>query len=441
MKKITKLDPVVSIPAFPKLQRVAAYARVSTEDEKQHMSLIAQMDYYKKLIEAHPGWLFAGIYADNGITGTSYRKRDQFKKMIEDCEAGKIDRIISKSISRFARNTVDTIAVIRRLKVLGIGVEFEKEQIWTLDGKGEFVLTLMASFAQEESRSISENTAWGIRKRFADGKYWVGYKGFLGYGPGFIIEEEGAYVVRLIYQRFLQGFSGHSIAKYLTENGFSTPQGASAWSNSTVVSILRNEKYKGDARTQKYFVKGFPDRKEVTNKGEVQQYYVSDGHEAIIEPVLFDHVQSIFARRCEGSKYSGVSFISNKFFCAECGGMYGYKPIHSNDKYRHNILQCRNRFKKGILCHNRHFHEREVPGIMGETFKTVSQKYDVWNHCCKALEKAVKSDRIPQIQKHIDSKEWMAEEAEWAMLVDRIDVYKDFLIATIWGGDQIRIEM
>ena len=327
------------------------------------------------------------------------------------------------------------------LKTLGIGVEFEKEQIWTLDGKGEFVLTLMASFAQEESRSISENTAWGIRKRFADGKYWVGYKSFLGYGPGFIVEEEGAYVVRLIYQRFLQGLSGHSIAKYLTENGLRTPRGDVTWSSTTVISILKNEKYKGDALTQKNYITGFPERKMVPNKGELQQYYISNGHEAIIEPALFDYVQSKLAKRHEGTKYSGVSYISNKFLCAECGGMYGYKLIHSNDRYRHNILQCRNRFKKGIQCHNRHFHERDVPEIMNETFRAVSQKYNTWNHCCKALAKIVEADRLLQIQKHIDGKTWETEETEWAMLVERIDVHRDFLIATIWGGDQIKIEM
>lgn len=174
MKKIKRVETILSLPELRKdtglIQRVAIYARVPTNHEEQRTSLEAQKDYYAKLIDTHADWTLAGIYADNGITCTSYLRRESFLEMMADCEAGKIDRIITKSVSRFARNTVDALNSIRKLKELGIGVFFEKENIFTLDSKGEFLITLMTSLAQEESRSISENVTWGHRKRFADGR-------------------------------------------------------------------------------------------------------------------------------------------------------------------------------------------------------------------------------------------------------------------------------
>ncbi len=169
---------------------MAAYVRVSTYSDEQLNSLEAQKDYYEKKIEENPSWVLAGIYVDEGITGTSYRHRAEFQRMIEDCKQGKVDMVLTKSVSRFARNTVDALNVIRELKEIGVGVFFERENVWTLDSKGEFLITLLTSLAQEEARSISENTAWGLRKRFADGKYSVGYKSFLGYNAGFEVNEE-----------------------------------------------------------------------------------------------------------------------------------------------------------------------------------------------------------------------------------------------------------
>ena len=232
-RKIYKLDtPLKPLPVFKPnhILRVAAYARVSTNENDQKNSLEAQKDYYEKKITANPMWCLAGIYSDDGITGTSYMKREGFLQMIADCETGRIDMIITKSISRFARNTVDTLETIRKLKDRGIGVMFEKENVWTLDRKGEFVLTLLASLAQEEARNISENTAWGLRKRMADGKYQVVYSRFIGYDADFVVNPEQAKTVRFIYKHFLMGLSAYNIADQLTVAGIRTPAGCDKWS-------------------------------------------------------------------------------------------------------------------------------------------------------------------------------------------------------------------
>ena len=207
-------------------RRVAGYARVSTDSEEQATSYDAQVDYYTKYINANAMWQFAGMYTDEGITATNTNHRDGFNQMVEDALAGKIDLIITKSISRFARNTVDSLTTVRKLKEKGVEIYFEKENIWTLDAKGELLITIMSSLAQEESRSISENTTWGKRKSFADGKASVGFKTFLGYDRGpngeFVINEEQAVTVRYIYKRFLEGFTPYHIAKELTDMGVKT---------------------------------------------------------------------------------------------------------------------------------------------------------------------------------------------------------------------------
>ena len=211
----------------------------------------AQVDYYTGYIQSRDDWDFVAVYTDEGISGCSTKRREGFKRMVADALAGKIDLIITKSVSRFARNTVDSLTAIRQLKEKGVECFFEKENIWTFDGKGELLLTIMSSLAQEEARSISENVTWGQRKRFADGKYSLAYSRFLGYDKGedggLVINEEQAQTVRLIFRLFLEGYTPHRIAKELTERQIPTPGGATRWSPSTVGSILTNEKYKGDA--------------------------------------------------------------------------------------------------------------------------------------------------------------------------------------------------
>lgn len=251
--------------------RVAAYARVSTNNEEQLTSYEAQVDYYTRYIQSKDEWQFVEVYTDEGISATNTKKRDGFNRMVADALAGKIDLIITKSISRFARNTVDTLTTVRKLKEKGIEVFFEKENIRTLDGKGELLITIMSSLAQEESRSISENVTWGQRKRFADGKVSLPYRRFLGYEKGRtgcpVIVESEAVIIRLIYRLFLYGKSPSAIATYLTDEGIPTPGGKKVWRAKVVESILTNEKYKGDALLPEEIHGGFPHQKAKGQRG------------------------------------------------------------------------------------------------------------------------------------------------------------------------------
>ena len=285
--------------------------------------------------------------------------------MIVDALAGKVDLIITKSVSRFARNTVDSLSTIRKLKEHNIECYFEKENIWTFDSKGELPLTIMSSLAQEESRSISENVTWGHRKRFADGKVSFAYSRFLGYEKGpdgtIVVVPEQAKTVRLIYKLFLDGMTMHTIAGELNKRGIKTPGGKDKWNQSTVRSILTNEKYKGDALLQKSYTVDFLTKKTKTNEGEVPQYYVENTHEAIIDPQIFELVQAEIAKRNKGKeRYSGVSIFSTKVQCAECGGWYGSKVWHSNDKYRRIIYQCNNKFRNKTGCSTPYLTEYEI---------------------------------------------------------------------------------
>ena len=287
-------------------RKVAGYARVSTDSEEQVTSYTAQVDYYTQYIKGNPEWDFVKVYTDEGISGTNTKKRDGFNEMIADALAGKISLILTKSVSRFARNTVDSLTTIRKLKAHGVEVFFEKENIWTFDSKGELLLTIMSSLAQEESRSISENITWGKRKQFADGKVSLPYKQFLGYHKGAnglpeIVPEE-AEIVRLIYRMFIEGKTPCYIAKHLTEKGIPTPGRKKTWQVSTVESILTNEKYKGDARLQKRFTTDYLTKTMKVNEGEVPQYYVENSHPAIIDPTEWDMVQGEFHRRKEANK-------------------------------------------------------------------------------------------------------------------------------------------
>ena len=319
------------------------------------------MTYYKTYIEGHEDWEFVGMYSDEGITATNTKKRDGFNQMVEDALDGKIDLIITKSVSRFARNTVDSLTTIRKLKDKGIEVYFEKENIWTLDAKGELMITIMSSLAQEESRSISENTTWGKRKQFADGKGSVAFSWFLGYDKDFKINEEQAATVRLIYRLFISGLSFYAITKELESRGIKSPSGKDRWHISTVKSILTNEKYRGDALLQKQYTTDFLQKKRKTNNGEIPQYYVEEHHEAIIPPAQFDFVQAELARREQNGRYSGVSIFSNKIKCGCCGGWYGSKVWHSTDKYRKVIYRCNRKYGKDTPpCNTPHLSEEEI---------------------------------------------------------------------------------
>ncbi len=368
-KSVTKIpariNPQTATPISMMIRRkVAGYARVSTDHDEQLTSYEAQLDYYTALIKSHDDWAFAGMYSDEGVTGTSTRKREGFQSMVADALAGKIDLIITKSVSRFARNTVDSLSTIRMLKEHGTEVYFEKENIWTFDSKGELLITIMSSLAQEESRSISENVTWGHRKRMADGKVSVAYSTFTGYDRGedgnLVVNPEQAKTVRLIFGDYLAGLSCHAIAEKLTAMGIKTSRGNGKWNQLTVRYILSNEKYKGCALLQKTFTQDFLTKKQVQNHGEVPQYYVENNHEAIIEPEIFDRVQDMMKQRVYQGGYSGGTVFSSKIVCGECGGWYGPKVWHSTDKYRRVVWQCNAKFRGKKHCRTPHLTEDEI---------------------------------------------------------------------------------
>lgn len=333
-------------PAVRAVRRVAGYARVSTDSDDQANSYAAQVDYYTRYITAHDGWAFAGIYTDDGISGTSTKHRDGFNQMITDALAGNLDLIVTKSVSRFARNTVDSLTTVRKLKEAGVEIFFEKENIWTLDAKGELLITIMSSLAQEESRSISENVTWGQRKRFADGKVSMPYGSFLGYDKGPdgtpVINPEQAEIVRRIYREFLEGRSIPKIATGLDTDLIPTPRGGKKWSHTTIRSILTNEKYKGDALLQKSFTVDFLTKTKRPNTGQVPQYYVTGSHEAIIDPDTWELAQTQLAARPTGRR---EHTFTGTIICTHCRGVYGTKTWHSNDPYKTMIWQCNQKYR------------------------------------------------------------------------------------------------
>lgn len=361
-----KLDRATFMPLDkPKKRRVAGYARVSTDSEEQLTSYEAQVSYYTEYIQKRDDWEFVNVYTDEGISATNTKHRDGFNAMIADALDGKIDLIVTKSVSRFARNTVDSLTTVRKLKEKGVEVYFEKENIYTLDSKGELFITIMSSLAQEESRSISENVTWGQRKRMADGKVTMPYGRFLGYRKGEdglpeIVPEE-AEVVKLIYKSFMEGLSYYKIAQLLMKKSIPAPAGGEKWHRRTVESILTNEKYKGSALLQKKFTMDFLTKKQKVNEGEVPQYFVEHSHDAIIVPEEYELVQAEIERRKGlGKEYSGSNIFSTKLVCSCCGSFFGSKVWHSTSKYRRVIWQCNHKFKNGEKCTTPHLYEDEI---------------------------------------------------------------------------------
>jgi site-specific DNA recombinase len=377
--KVSQISPL-AVNSIAK-KRVAAYARVSTDSEEQLSSYEAQVDYYTRYIKSNPEWEFVDVYTDEGISATSTKKRDGFKRMVADALDGKIDLIITKSVSRFARNTVDTLTNVRKLKDKGVEIYFEKENIYTFDSKGELMLTILSSLAQEESRSLSLNVTWGQRKRMADGKVSLPYKRFLGYEKGEdglpqIIEAE-AKTVRLIYKMFLEGKTPSGIASYLTQKAIPTPSGKQKWQPSTVKSILSNEKYKGDAILQKRFTVDFLTKKMKINEGEIPQYYVENSHPAIIPQETFELVQDEFRRRKAGGRYiSGISCFASRLVCGDCGSFYGRKVWQSNSKYACTVWQCNRKFKEQEFCTTPHLKEENIKKAFMEAFNSLIDNKD-----------------------------------------------------------------
>jgi len=342
MERIVKKMPP-SAPVIPKKLRVAAYARVSTGKEAMVHSLSAQVSYYSEMIQNHHGWLYCGVYADYAVTGTK-QERPEFQRMLADCRAGKIDMILTKSISRFARNSVDLLETVRELKNLGIDCYFEKENIHCISGDGELLLSILASFAQEESLSVSENCAWRIRNKYKDGIpntfTILGYdvkKGVLTVNP------EEAKIVKMIFSDYLSGMGKTAIVKKLHESRV-RPKLNGEWDSRKIHDILCNEKYIGDLLMQKGYISDHLTKKNRKNKGELPQYLVKDNHEPIIYRDTFEKAQREMARRA-GQYYPRSDItakypFTGKIECGICGKHYRRKINNSGTKYERVIWVC-----------------------------------------------------------------------------------------------------
>ena len=359
----------------PKL-RFATYCRVSTDSDEQATSYEAQVEHYTEYIQKNPDWEFAGIYADDGISGTNTKKREEFNRMIDDCNAGNIDMIITKSISRFARNTLDCLKYIRQLKDMNIPVLFEKESINTMDAKGEVLITIMASLAQQESQSLSQNVKMGLQYRYQQGKVQINHNRFLGYTKdadgNLVIDPEQAETVKRIYREYLEGLSMDKIAAGLERDGILTGAGGKKWHTSAINKILRNEKYIGDALLQKTYTTDFLNKTRVKNNGLVPQYYVEGDHEAIIPKDIYLQVQEELVRRRVGKtsangkkrNYSCNHCFSQIVICRECGEMF--RRLHWNNRGVKSIVwRCISRLEStGLECHARTINELVLQDVV-----------------------------------------------------------------------------
>ena len=363
-----KIRHSAEAPEKPKL-KVAAYCRVSTDSDEQATSYEAQVEHYTTYIRSNPDWECAGIYADDGISGTNTKKREEFNRMIQDCMDGKIEMVITKSISRFARNTLDCLQYIRKLKDRGIPVYFEKENINTMDAKGEVLLTIMASLAQQESQSLSQNVKIGLQYRYQSGKVKMNYNRFLGYTKGedgnLVVVPEEAAVVRRIFREYLAGESLWDICHSLMRDDIRTGAGKTKWVPSTVRRILSNEKYIGDALLQKTYTVDFLTKKRVKNRGIVPQYYVEGSQEAIVSKEVFRRTQEEIFRRANmragksqrRRTYSSKYALSGMVLCSRCGEIYR-RIIWTQPSGKKAVWRCVTRVEHGPeACDSPTIHE------------------------------------------------------------------------------------
>ncbi|MFZ7133223.1 MAG: recombinase family protein, partial [Eubacteriales bacterium] len=317
-KKVRKIEPVkqkVTLELQPK-KRVCAYCRVSTDSREQQNSFSAQVEYYKTFIGKRDDWEYTGIFADEAKSGTQVKKRDEFLRMIKDCEDGKIDMIITKSVTRFARNTVDSIESIRKLKALGIGVYFEKEHINTLSEKSEQMITILSSLAQGEAESISTNNKWAVKKRFQDGTFKLSDPAY-GYTKdedgNLIIKEDEAKIVRRIFHEYLNGKGSYVIARHLKDDNIPTIRSAEEWQDSVVKAILQNPIYEGDLLLQKTYTTEVLPFERKTNKGELPQYFIENNHEPIITREEGQMVREIYEYRRNQMRVDDSGKYQNRY--------------------------------------------------------------------------------------------------------------------------------
>lgn len=348
--RVRIIEPLSKIQKQKK--KVCAYARVSTDSKSQGESLENQIQYYENIISSNPDYEFVEVFADKGITGYS-ENRPEFQRMLKLCRDKKIDLIITKSISRFARNTAIMLKTVRELKDLGVEVRFEKENINTLSGDGEFMLTVLSSFAQEESKNVSENLKWRVKKKFEQGELVISTARFLGYDKSeygeLIINRNEAEVVKRIFNEYLAGKGTFTIAKELNSDGVPTVTGAK-WQDAIILVVLKNEKYKGDALLQKYYTPENRKKYTVRNKGVLDSYYIEDNHSPIISREQWEKVQVEIKRRGEAKgniqgdtkKYTKRYPLSGKLYCSKCGSKLKRRTWNSSKRYKKIVWQCSN---------------------------------------------------------------------------------------------------
>ena len=392
--------------AMPTRRKAACYLRISTRSDEQENSLENQRAHYEDLFATTPEYEFAGIYYDDGVSGTGIARRHGFQQMIADAIEGKFSLILTKSISRFGRNVVDSISTIRKLKEHGVECIFEKENIHTFDTKSSLILTIMTAMAENESMSISENVVWGLRQGFAQGKIALPYSHFLGYrkgedGPEVVPEE--ADVVRTIYRRFLEGATAGSIAKDLQKAGVPTPSGGTRWHEQTITSILTNPCYKGLTIRQKTFTTDCLTHKSKKNEGELPQYVIENSHTPIIPEETWELVQLERIRRGKmGNRFSAKGPLASRLVCSDCGAFFGAKVWHSTDLYKTVIWRCNDKYKPGVSrssgsgkCITGHVTEEEVyKAFQGIVEKLISQKPEVVAACEEVLSELMNTQSL-----------------------------------------------
>ena len=426
---------------FEKRLRVAAYCRVSTDTEDQLNSYKSQVKYYTELIKSKPEWSLAGIYADEAITGTQVKKREDFQRLINDCMNGDVDMVITKSISRFARNTLDTLKYVRMLKDKGVAVFFEEENINTLTMDGELLLVILSSVAQQEVENISANVKKGLKMKMQRGEL-VGFQGCLGYdyNPAdktITINEEEAAVVRYIFQRYTEGAGGSVIAKELENLGYKTKRGSPKWADSTVIGIIKNEKYKGDILLGKTFTVDPISKRRLYNFGEEDQFYIREHHEPIISEEVFEAAQEILRRRAKPrslnvdgkrEKFSRKYAFSCMIECGFCGGTLTRRSWHSSSQYNKAIWQCVVSTKKGkkFCPESKGVDERTIERAFVESYRLLCQNNkDVLDEFMKRTEETLSESnagkRLAKAERDIHALEVKKNKLVDMRLEDTID--------------------
>ncbi|MGW9529627.1 recombinase family protein [Paenibacillus terrae] len=405
---IKTMDIVEGIQSIQK-KKVAAYCRVSTDSEEQKESYTNQVNHYTQYIQNNLEWEMADIYADEGISGTNTKNRTHFNRMIQDARNGKLDLILVKSISRFARNTLDLLKYVRELKSLGVAVFFERENINTLDTTGEVLLTILSSLAQDESRNISENSRWGILRGFQNGKVFCNTTRFLGYDKDehgeLVINEPEAEIVRRIYEEYLDEKSYQAIARGLMRDHIKTVTGGDTWWDSSITLILTNEKYYGALLQQKTVTVDFLTHKRIKNKGQEQQYFIEDNHEPIVSKEIFEAVQKEKERRAklkgsvmgESKRYSSKYALSSKVYCGCCGAIFKRRTWNSNNPSKKVVWQCKTYVNEGkVACDAKSVDEQVLHSAFVRLFNRMYENKERLIKTLKANIESVLSSRVEQ---------------------------------------------